>query len=77
MPVAHLLALMTERRMATLESLFADQGLSRSQARDRTLLAYTAYLGHAQLAHATPDRLPKGAAFTTYVDRIVETLADV
>jgi len=75
--VAPVLARVTERRVATLESLFAAQGLSRSQARDRALLAYTAYLGHAQLAHATPGQLPKGAAFTTYVDRIVETLADV
>jgi AcrR family transcriptional regulator len=73
--VAPVLARVTERRMSTLESLFAEHGLSKSQARDRALLAYTAYLGHAQLAHATPDRLPKGAAFTTYVDRIVETLA--
>ena len=61
--------------MSTLEALFAAQGLSRPQARDRALLAYTAYLGHAQLAHATPDRLPTGRAFTTYVDRLVEALA--
>ena len=73
--VAPVLARVTERRMSTLETLFAEQGLSASQARDRALLAYTAYLGHAQLAHATPDRLPKGAAFMTYVERIVETLA--
>lgn len=72
--VAPVLARVTERRISTLESLFAEQGLSKSQARDRALLAYAAYLGHAQLAHATPDRLPKGNAFTTYVDRIVETL---
>ncbi len=72
--VAPVLARVTERRMSTLEALFAAQGLSRPQARDRALLAYTAYLGHAQLAHATPDRLPTGRAFTTYVDRLVETL---
>lgn len=73
--VAPVLARVTERRVHTLESLFAEQGLSPAQARDRALLAYTAYLGHAQLAHATPDRLPTGAAFTKYVDRIVEALA--
>ena len=73
--VAPVLARVTERRMEVLESLFAEQGLSASQARDRALLAYTAYLGHAQLAHATPDRLPTGAAFTAYVDRIVQALA--
>ena len=75
--VAPVLARVTARRMATLESLFAEQGLPASQARDRALLAYAAYLGHAQLAHATPDRLPKGKAFTAYVDRIVTTLVDV
>jgi AcrR family transcriptional regulator len=73
--VAPVLARVTKRRMATLESLFAEQGLSKAQARDRALLAYAVYLGHAQLAHATPDRLPKGKAFTAYVDRIVESLA--
>ncbi|MDX6232578.1 MAG: hypothetical protein QOH68_1562 [Nocardioidaceae bacterium] len=73
--VAPVLARVTERRMSTLEALFAEQGLSKAQARDRALLAYTTYLGHAQLAHATPDRLPTGAAFRTYVDRTVETLA--
>jgi AcrR family transcriptional regulator len=73
--VAPVLARVTERRMATLESLFAEQGRSKAQSRDRALLAYAAYLGHAQLAHATPDRLPKGTAFTAYVDRIVESLA--
>jgi AcrR family transcriptional regulator len=73
--VAPVLARVTERRMSTLEALFAEQGLSKAQARDRALLAYTTYLGHAQLAHATPDQLPKGAAFKTYVDRTVETLA--
>ena len=75
--VAPVLARVTERRMSTLVALFAEQGLSKAQARDRALLAYAAYLGHAQLAHATPDRLPTGKAFTAYVDRIVETLVDV
>jgi AcrR family transcriptional regulator len=73
--VAPVLARVTQRRMAVLEDLFAAQGLSRSQARDRARLAYTAYLGHAQLAHATPGQLPKGVAFTAYVEHIVETLA--
>ena len=73
--VAPVLARVTDRRMSTLESLFAEHGLSRADARDRARLTYAAYLGHAQLAHATPGQLPKGKAFTAYVDRIVETLA--
>ena len=75
--VAPVLARVTERRMSTLESLFAQRGLSASDARDRARLTYAAYLGHAQLAHATPGQLPTGKAFTAYVDRIVETLAEV
>ncbi|MEV7397231.1 TetR/AcrR family transcriptional regulator [Aeromicrobium sp. NPDC092404] len=73
--VAPVLARVTRRRMSTLEALYAERGLTSDEARDRALLAYTAYLGHAQLAHATPDRLPKGTAFTAYVDRVVESLA--
>jgi hypothetical protein len=41
------------------------------------LLAYPAFLGHAQLAHATPDLLPKGQAFGTRVGRVVEALVRV
>lgn len=73
--VAPVLARVTERRMSTLETLFVERGLSTAQAHDRALLAYTTYLGHAQLAHATPDRLPTGSAFGTYVERLVEALA--
>lgn len=74
--VEPVLARVTERRIAALELLYADRGLARARARDRALLAYSAYLGHAQLAHATPERLPRGRAFTTYVERIVATLTD-
>jgi hypothetical protein len=52
-------------------------GLSRSGARNRGLLAYTAFLGHAQLAHATPELLPTGRAFATHVDQVVTALAKV
>ena len=51
--------------------------MSPARARDRGLLAYTAFLGHAQLAHATPELVPVGRAFSTHVARVVETLVDV
>src|SRR5215207_2458060 len=75
--VAPVLERVTKRRMATMVSLFRQLGLSPAHARDRALLAYTAYLGHAQLAHATPGQIPRGNAFTAHVDQIIETLADV
>jgi len=67
----------TERRLAYLTALFAELGLSPARARDRGLLAYTAYLGHAQLVHATPGVLPQGRAFDTHVRRVVDTLVQV
>lgn len=75
--VAATLARVTTRRLAYLTSLFTELGLSRARARDRGLLAYTAFLGHAQLAHSTPELVPVGRAFTTHVDRVVETLTTI
>jgi AcrR family transcriptional regulator len=73
--VAATLARVTKRRLAQLTQLYTELGLSRAHARDRGLLAYTAYLGHMQLAHATPGLLPKGRAFGTHVDQVVAALA--
>ena len=72
--VAATLTRVTQRRMDYLTSLFTELGLTRSRARDRGLLAYTSFLGHAQLAHSTPDLLPAGRAYATHVDRVVEAL---
>lgn len=47
-------------------------GLPPSAARHRALLAYTAYLGHAQLAHATPDLAPDD--LEAYTDEVVAAL---
>ncbi len=72
--VARTLERVTQRRLALLARLFAELGLPRAAARDRALLAYTAFLGHAQLAHATPGLLPGGRAFTRHVDQVVDAL---
>jgi AcrR family transcriptional regulator len=72
--VAAALARVTERRLAHLTTLFTELGLTPARARDRGLLAYTAYLGHAQLVHATPGVLPTGRAFRTHVRRVVDVL---
>jgi len=73
--VAPVLERVTERRLRFLTRLFADLGLSRAQARERALLAYSAYLGHLQIMRATPSLLPSGRAFTNHLDRLADELA--
>ncbi len=67
----------TSRRIAALGRMYSALGLSQARAREHALLAYTAYLGHVQLAHATPELLPKGRAFRTHVDQMVAALVTV
>ncbi|MFE9749074.1 TetR/AcrR family transcriptional regulator [Saccharothrix saharensis] len=53
--VAPVLGRVTERRIAYMEELFADLGFDVDVARRRAVLAYSVYLGQAQLLSATPD----------------------
>jgi AcrR family transcriptional regulator len=70
--VAPVLARVTARRVAYTAELFEGLGLDAEQARHRALLAVSAYLGHAQLAHATPHVVPgTDAERGRYVDRII------
>ena len=75
--VAPTLDRVTKRRLGFLTRLYTQLGMSRARARDRGLLAYTAFLGHAQIAHATPALLPQGRAFAAHVDQVVEALVNV
>ncbi|WP_309132385.1 TetR/AcrR family transcriptional regulator [Brevibacterium sp.] len=52
--VAPLLARVTRRRLDYLAEQFTAIGFDADEARQRAQLAYTGYLGIAQLAHATP-----------------------
>jgi AcrR family transcriptional regulator len=73
--VAAALARVTEERIAFLARLFARLGFAAGAARQRALLAYSAYLGHAQLAHSTPQLLPATtAARRAYLDHAVSAL---
>jgi AcrR family transcriptional regulator len=70
--VAPVLARVTQRRLAYTARLFEGLGLDPDEARDRALLAVSAYLGHAQLAHATPALVPGTPQLRRrYVDRII------
>lgn len=52
----------TGRRISYLAQMFTQLGLTPTKARSHALIAYNAYLGYLQLAHAAPDVLPRGAA---------------
>jgi AcrR family transcriptional regulator len=64
----------TRRRLDYLAALFAELGFPAAEAERRALLAYTAYLGHAQLAHATPDLAPGERDLPGYVDAVIAVL---
>ncbi|MCE6993801.1 TetR/AcrR family transcriptional regulator [Saccharothrix sp. S26] len=53
--VAPVLGRVTERRIAYMEELFVALGFDADVARRRAVLAYSIYLGQAQLLSATPD----------------------
>ncbi|MBX6357238.1 MAG: TetR/AcrR family transcriptional regulator [Micromonosporaceae bacterium] len=73
--VARALAQVTEQRIDFIARLFVKMGFTPASARQRALLAYSAYLGHAQLAHSTPQLLPASpAARRAYLDHAVSTL---
>ncbi|MFI7600458.1 TetR/AcrR family transcriptional regulator [Actinoplanes sp. NPDC049681] len=73
--VAPVLARVTERRVAYTAGLFTALGWPPDQARRRGLLAVTAYLGHAQVAHVAPGTLPQTEADRRhYVDQVVRLL---
>ncbi len=72
--VAPVLVRVTRRRLDYLTVQFTDLGFDPFVARQRSLLVYTAYLGHAQLAHATPDLAPRGRTLPGYIDSVIATL---
>ncbi|MGI8335561.1 TetR/AcrR family transcriptional regulator [Actinomadura scrupuli] len=73
--VARVLARVARRRVDFLAGLFSQLGLPAVRARQRALLAYSAYLGHAQLAQSLPGLMPEGKrARQEYLDHIVGVL---
>jgi AcrR family transcriptional regulator len=56
--VAPALQRVTAARLNLIATLLRRLGFPPAEARRRALLAYSAYLGHSQLAHSTPSVLP-------------------
>jgi len=68
----------TRRRIDFTAELFRRLGFRRADAKRRALLAYSAYLGHAQLVHATPQLLPRTpAARRAYLDDVLTALTSL
>src|SRR6266851_4133119 len=66
---------LAQLRLAIIAGLFAELGFPPAAARRRALLAYSSYLGHAQLSHTTPELLPRDSgARRAYLDDVLSVL---
>jgi len=74
--VAEALERVTRRRLEYLADQFAALGHDPDAARERGVMAYSAFLGHAQLVHATPSLAPGGEALEGYADRWIALLTE-
>lgn len=73
--VAPTLRRVTRRRIDYLAGLFAELGFDAGRARQRALLAYTTYLGHAQLARTAPEEVPTaGEERRAYLESVLAAL---
>jgi AcrR family transcriptional regulator len=73
--VAPVLERVTVVRLDYLARLYRLLGHQPATARRHALLAYSAYLGHVQLAHSTPGVLPRSqAARHAYLDLVLAAL---
>lgn len=65
----------TKLRIDYVAGLLREIGLPPKVARRRAVLAYSAFLGNLQLAHATPDLLKRSVgSMPTYADEVVTML---
>lgn len=73
--VAPALERVTAARLSLIATVLRRLGFPPAEARRRALLAYSAYLGHGQLAHSTPDVLPATrAGRRAYLDDAIRAL---
>ncbi|WP_371842559.1 TetR/AcrR family transcriptional regulator [Rhodococcus triatomae] len=72
--VAPVLARVTRRRLDYLSEQFTELGFPPGEAARRAQLAYTGYLGAAQLAHATPGEADLSPAYLDTMLRVLTSL---
>ena len=74
--VKPVLTRVTRRRIDFAARLFQRLGFPPAESKRRALLAYSAYLGYAQLVHATPQLLPQTqTARRAYLDDVLAALS--
>ncbi len=65
----------TRRRIRYIAKLLHSAGVPSTVARRRAVLAYSAFLGNLQLAHASPDLLRRSVgSMSRYADEVMATL---
>jgi AcrR family transcriptional regulator len=69
--VADVVRRVTARRIGYLVELLEQSGFGAEDARNRAVLAYTAYVGHQQTAFRIPGVLPVGADYPAAVTALV------
>ncbi|MEV0183084.1 TetR/AcrR family transcriptional regulator [Streptomyces sp. NPDC050625] len=72
--VATALRQVTGRRIDYLAGLFTELDFAEDEARRRALMAYSFYLGHAQLGHAAPTVLPTPGEFPAYLEATMDAI---
>jgi AcrR family transcriptional regulator len=73
--VQPLLLRVTRARIQLTVDLLCSMGLDPHQAKLRAMLAYSAYLGHAQLAHSTPElTFQSKQQRHEYLEHVLQTL---
>ncbi len=65
----------TELRLRFLTDAFIDLGWTPTDAMNRAVLAYTAYVGLFQLLRATPTSAPSGRQIGPYLDHVLQSLS--
>ncbi len=64
----------TRRRIGYLQDCYREMGLDAEEARHRSVLTYTAYLGLMHLRREGPAELPGANRFGAYLDHVLATL---
>jgi AcrR family transcriptional regulator len=73
--IAPVLSRITGQRIEYTAALFRDIGFPAREARYRSLFAYSAHLGHTELARSAPGALPRGRADReAYLQHVIATL---
>lgn len=72
--IAPVLARVTATRLAYLERVYSDLGLDPGAARRHARLAYTLYVGVADLSRAAPGSMGSEDELDDQIDLIIETL---